>query len=118
MACLGGYAQSELWGVTTSGGTNNSGTIFKTDGSGNNQTIEYSFVRTEAENPWYTNLIELPNGKMYGLTFNGGFNNRGVLFEYDPVSNTRITHVNFADLLLGYHQWVHLFWLMMVIFMV
>jgi uncharacterized repeat protein (TIGR03803 family) len=96
ITCFGGYAQSELWGVTMSGGVNNAGTIFKTDGSGNNQTIEHGFIKTEAESPWYTNLLELPNGKLYGLTGSGGMHDRGALFEYNPIINVRITLVNFS----------------------
>lgn len=98
---FGGYTQIELWGVTSTGGVNNSGTIFKTDGSGNNQIIEHGFIKTEPEYSWYTNLLELPSGKMYGMTASGGTMNRGVLFEYDPVLNTRITHVNFSDSTFG-----------------
>ncbi|OFX74456.1 MAG: hypothetical protein A2X12_08815 [Bacteroidetes bacterium GWE2_29_8] len=32
------FSQTELWGVTTEGGTYDYGVIFKTDASGNNQT--------------------------------------------------------------------------------
>ncbi|MBC7694663.1 MAG: T9SS type A sorting domain-containing protein [Burkholderiales bacterium] len=91
-----GYTQVELWGVTSGGGINNSGTIFKTDGSGNNQTIEHSFIKTEPEYSWYTNLLELTNGKLYGLTGSGGTHDRGTLFEYDPITNVRVTLVNFS----------------------
>jgi uncharacterized repeat protein (TIGR03803 family) len=91
-----GYTQTELWAVTSGGGVNNAGTIFKTDGSGNSQTIEHGFIKTEPESPWYTNLMELPNGKLYGLTGSGGTHDRGTLFEYDPLTNVRVTLVNFS----------------------
>ena len=34
-----------LWGMTSQGGPDNMGVIFKTDGSGDNQNVAYSFVK-------------------------------------------------------------------------
>ena len=36
---------TELWGMTNEGGAYDSGTIFKTDSEGNNQSVEYSFIK-------------------------------------------------------------------------
>lgn len=42
-------------------------------------------------------LLLAPNGKMYGLTFAGGTDNKGTLFEYDPVNHTVIKKNEFGD---------------------
>jgi uncharacterized repeat protein (TIGR03803 family) len=78
----------ELWGMTYLGGDYNAGTIFKTDIDGNNQSVEHSLYKYEGMDPYYTHLCEASNGKLYGMTNEGGTNNDGVLFEYDPVINT------------------------------
>jgi uncharacterized repeat protein (TIGR03803 family) len=41
-------------------------------------------------------LIQANNGKMYGLTRQGGDNATGVIFEYDPVSENVIRKYDFA----------------------
>jgi uncharacterized repeat protein (TIGR03803 family) len=33
-------------------------------------------------------VLTLSNGKFYGLTYAGGINNAGVIFEWDPTTNT------------------------------
>ena len=83
------YAQNGIWGMTYEGGQSNIGTIFKTDNSGNNQSVVYSFpLENEGANPEYTKLCQASNGKLYGMTSGGGSNSYGVLFEYDPSTNT------------------------------
>ena len=42
--------------------------------------------------------LTLINGKMYGMTYDGGSANKGTLFEYDPVVNTLTVKVNFSGL--------------------
>ena len=94
------YAQTELWGMTAAGGQFNKGVIFKTDGSGNNQTVEYSCYKVAGESPSYTHLIEATDGKLYGMTSEGGAvtNTLGVLFQYDPNTNIYAKKVNFTGL--------------------
>ena len=81
-------AQTQFWGTTQTGGQYGAGTIFKTDGSGNNQTLTLSFfVENEGANPSFSHLISASDGKFYGMTYRGGVNNMGVLFQYDPTTN-------------------------------
>ena len=97
-----GKAQTELWGMTSVGGQYWGGTIFKTDGSGNNQTVQQSFVvQNEGAAPQSTQLTEASDGKLYGMTFRGGVNNVGVLFQYDPATSTYIKKFDFKDTLYG-----------------
>jgi uncharacterized repeat protein (TIGR03803 family) len=75
-------AQSELWGVSSVGGTYNGGTIYKTDGSGNNYNVDYNFYFIQGRNPIYTNFVQTSDGKLYGMNTASGF-----IFQYDPITN-------------------------------
>jgi uncharacterized repeat protein (TIGR03803 family) len=84
------HAQGTLWGILTGGGPDNVGVIFNTnpDNASNNSVVHNFKVDYDGKNPQYGSLLLAPNGKFYGLTLNGGVHNFGVLFEYDPSSNT------------------------------
>jgi uncharacterized repeat protein (TIGR03803 family) len=43
----------------------------------------------------YGNLVLSPGGKMYGLTYNGGVNNQGTLYEFDPATSQVKAHIKF-----------------------
>ncbi len=85
--------QNELWGMTTDGG-DGLGAIFKMDATGNNQTVMYKFGENHGSYPCGS-LFEATNGKLYGLTSNGGASNQGTLFEYDINSNTHVKKFDF-----------------------
>ncbi|HNQ42748.1 MAG TPA: T9SS type A sorting domain-containing protein [Tenuifilaceae bacterium] len=82
--CIG---QDSMWGMTSGGGRDGLGVIFKTDANGLNPSAEMAFT-SEAPGavPLNTTLCPL-NGKLYGLTSEGGSHNRGVIFEFDPASS-------------------------------
>ncbi len=73
--------QKQFWGMAF-GGQNDAGVMFKTDASGNNEMVKYNFV-DGGGNP-YGSLVRASNGNLYGLTYYGGANNVGTLFQYDP----------------------------------
>jgi uncharacterized repeat protein (TIGR03803 family) len=77
------YAQNQkqLWGVAF-GGQNDAGVIFKTDASGNNEMVKYNFVEPGGDP--YGSLMQASDGNLYGMTYYGGANNVGCLFQYDP----------------------------------
>lgn len=86
-----------LWGMTSEGGTSEGGTIFKTAPDGTSLVVQHSF---EVQNPGsrpYINarLIQLANGKLYGVAQDGGVNNDGVLFEYDPATGVYTKKIDF-----------------------
>src|SRR5690349_22814365 len=86
----------ELWGMTDSGGTDNRGTIFKTAPDGTGQAVQMSFSSPyPGANPQRTQLTEAPNGKLYGMTQQGGANSYGVLFEYSPASHAYLKVFDF-----------------------
>jgi uncharacterized repeat protein (TIGR03803 family) len=87
--CLTIFAQKQFWGVTSKGGQyGGAGVIFKTDSSGNKQTVQYTFKTITASNPLNTNLIESSDGKLYGMSNKGGAFNKGVIFQYESATNT------------------------------
>ncbi|MES2592541.1 MAG: choice-of-anchor tandem repeat GloVer-containing protein [Bacteroidota bacterium] len=82
------YAQPQLWGMTQAGGQDNLGIIFKTDSTANSLTVKQSFlVSYPGATPQYTDLIQASDGMLYGMTYQGGANNVGVIFQYDPATN-------------------------------
>ena len=75
-----------LYGMTTSGGAFSRGVLFEYDPVGGSFLNRFDFSATNGADP-QGNLIQAStNGKLYGMTPNGGANNEGVLFEYDPVT--------------------------------
>jgi len=56
-------------------------------------------VAAEGRTP-YGSLVESSNGKLYGMTSTGGsngYNDKGVLFEYDTATSTYTKKVDFHD---------------------
>ena len=75
------YAQkNELWGMTSGG--YHYGTIFKTDSVGEHMELVYAFG-DNGVNPYNTSFVQYTNGKLYGVT-NGGKFNQGAIFKFDP----------------------------------
>ena len=89
-------AQVKLWGLTPSGGAEQSGAIINlnTDGSNFNSI---AFPSLKGENPQYTRLLKAANGKFYGMTNQGGSSGEGILYEYDPSTGTYTVRHEFAD---------------------
>ena len=90
------FAQRSLWGSTSSGFSDNKGAIFKTNDDGTGYAVKYNFV-TDFPGSSPQNTLTLANGKLYGVTYGGGANDLGVLFEYDPVANTYTRKFNFSS---------------------
>ncbi len=91
---LGDLMQSAnglLYGMTWQG--NSKGQIYQYNPSTNGFTILYDFISGPGEYP-YGNVIEIGN-KLYGVTNSGGLKNKGVIFEYDLVSNTYTKKIDF-----------------------
>ncbi len=80
-------AQIELWGMMSSGSVYGGGNIFKIGTSGSGFSVVKDFYRTDGLKPTKTKLLEAPDGKLYGMTYNGGYYDQGVIFQYDPATN-------------------------------
>jgi uncharacterized repeat protein (TIGR03803 family) len=70
-----------FYGTTYSGGTDNKGIVFKITPSGM-ETVLYRFLggSNDGANP-AANLIIGTDGNFYGTTYNGGTDNKGIVFK-------------------------------------
>jgi len=76
---------SLIYGVTSAGGANNLGTIFEFDPSasvGSNYMKKVDFDATTGSTP--TVGMTLVSSNLYGVTYAGGANSKGTIFQYAP----------------------------------
>lgn len=87
-----------LYGCTSQGGTNNKGVIFSLGITGNTFTKLHDFDAATGSSP-YGGVIKATDGKLYGMTLNGGLNNLGAIYSYNLITNTytKIYDGSFAD---------------------
>jgi uncharacterized repeat protein (TIGR03803 family) len=88
-----------LYGVTSMGGSGNYGVLFGYDINEATYTVKKNFDAgnlAEGISP-RGSLTKISNGKLYGMTYLGGTNNSGTLFEYDPVTENYAVKVNFSN---------------------
>jgi uncharacterized repeat protein (TIGR03803 family) len=84
-------ADGNFYGTTSSGGTNNDGTIFKVTPAGSVSTL-YSFTGGEdGANP-YAPLVQDTNGNFYGTTQAGGDDFFGTVFEFSSTGSLTPLH--------------------------
>ncbi|NOR87040.1 MAG: hypothetical protein GQ527_05475, partial [Bacteroidales bacterium] len=95
------YGAPNLWGMTSIGGANEVGAIYTTDINGNNYTIQESFSVDDGRFPFHSKLCEASNGKLYGVTVGGGLLDEGILFEFDPASDTYTEIIEFDAAITG-----------------
>lgn len=74
----------KLYGMTSVGGDSTRGTIFNFDLSDNTLTVLHDFNWTFGAYP-QGSLVQAGNGKLYGMTIDGGAGGIGMIFSYDPV---------------------------------
>src|SRR5688572_20733474 len=85
-----------LMGVTNWGGTGTGGTIYTMPYNASSYSNVYNFtVDVPGANPYYVKPCNAPNGKIYGTTNTGGKYNLGVIWSYEPSSNTYTVMHNF-----------------------
>ena len=75
-----------IYGTDAYGGTNGDGSIFVLEPSNLTSVEVYSFEETTGQRP-YGKLCQAVNGKLYGMTYEGGTNGDGVLYEFNPSTN-------------------------------
>lgn len=98
-------AQTQLWGMTNGGGQYAGGVIFKTDGSGNNHTVQYNFDGATNGVAGVGSLLQTSDGMLYGMTYSGGANGMGVIFQYDPVASVYSIKFDFDGVANGSNPW-------------
>ena len=76
-----------IYGMTSLGGDQNLGVVFRTDGTGDNLQVLHHFERLDARQPMHVTLLE-DGGVLYGTSYSGtGPSNNGVLYNWNPVAN-------------------------------
>lgn len=91
--CLGyilSIQAQTLYGTTFNGGTDGQGTIDKFIPATDNLTVAKSFENINSTDGLNSSasLIQACDGKLYGMTVNGGSSSSGVIFSFDPFSST------------------------------
>ncbi len=91
-------AQTRLYGVTTGGGPSNSGAIFKikTDNTGF-AAVHHFTGGAGGEHPTGSLALTSFPDRFFGTTVHGGASGFGVLYEFDPNSNTFSVKHDFDD---------------------
>lgn len=89
----------KFYGMTSSGGSDNSGLIFSYDvGTAvYSKLFDFNDTSNDAQFP-LGKLIQASNGKLYGLTLYGGTIGDGVLFSYDPFTSAYQKLLDFDDI--------------------
>lgn len=83
------------YGMTNGGGQWGLGVIFEFDHITGNYSKRIDFDRFVNGAMPLGDLIQATNGKLYGMTFMGGAQDQGVLFEYDPSTNVLSKKIEF-----------------------
>lgn len=84
----------KFYGMTKSGGAGFSGVIFEWDPSTNVFTKKIDFDGS-AKGSRPEGSLTFFNGKFYGMTYAGGTNDLGVIFEWDPSNNNYTKKIDF-----------------------
>ncbi|MGA3117742.1 MAG: choice-of-anchor tandem repeat GloVer-containing protein [Syntrophobacteraceae bacterium] len=84
-----------LYGMTTYGGANGKGTIFKFDTKKNVETVLYNFGGT-GDGAYPQGSFTLVGTTLYGMTNSGGANDKGTIFEFDTKKNVETVLYSFA----------------------
>ncbi len=86
----------KLIGVASDGGSNDNGVIFEFDIVTNQYSRKFDF---RVEHGMYnrSGLMKASNGKYYGMMERGGRNDRGTIYEYDPISNEVVVKRSFGE---------------------
>ncbi|MEI7596957.1 MAG: choice-of-anchor tandem repeat GloVer-containing protein, partial [Bacteroidota bacterium] len=81
-------SNNKIYGTTNSGGANDMGVLFEFDPVTNTYSIKAEFDGSNNGSYPSGDLVQISNGKLYGTAEQGGASNNGVIFEFDPTTNT------------------------------
>lgn len=73
-------SDGKLYGMIMAGGNPSNGIVFSILPDGTSYIVLHNFNFTNGQRP-FGNVMEASNGYLYGMTYDGGVNNTGVLFR-------------------------------------
>ena len=88
----------KLYALTNKGGIADYGVMFSLDPQSDTFIKLNDFDGENGADP-YGNLMQASDGKLYGATYDGGINNAGVIFSFDPEMSSfnKLTDLNIAN---------------------
>ncbi|HET6224759.1 MAG TPA: choice-of-anchor tandem repeat GloVer-containing protein, partial [Bacteroidia bacterium] len=93
----------KIYGLTSGGGKDDFGTLFEFDPVTSSYAVKIEFNGTEKGSFPFGSLVEATDGNLYGTATNGGANDFGVLFQYNPSTAAYKVIVDFDDVAGGSH---------------
>lgn len=87
----------KLYGLTNMGGVNHFGVLFVYDIDKNACMKKVDFDGVTIGRYPMGSLTKANNGMLYGMTYEGGATNLGVIFEYDPGRNIMAKEFDFSN---------------------
>jgi len=90
-------SNGNLYGVTQRGGVNGDGVLFEYNMNTSSYVLLHEFNVT-VSGRYPSGPMQASNGKLYGTTHWGGAYDKGVLYEYDLLTNSMSTKVDFDNL--------------------
>ncbi|MEM9671343.1 MAG: choice-of-anchor tandem repeat GloVer-containing protein [Bacteroidota bacterium] len=78
-------SNGKIYGTTRNGGNNGDGVVFELNPVGNVITVLHHFSETDGERP-RVELAEANDGVLYGVTSEGGAEDKGVIFSINPTT--------------------------------
>jgi uncharacterized repeat protein (TIGR03803 family) len=88
------HPNGKMYALSSFGGVANKGLLFEYDYLTNTTTKLVDFIGVNGAYA-YGDVFLASNGKLYGMTYEGGTNNDGVIFEYDITTSTYTVKYNF-----------------------
>jgi uncharacterized repeat protein (TIGR03803 family) len=73
-------SDGKLYGTIMAGGAPSNGVVFSINPDGTEYSVIKNFSFTDGQRP-FGNVFEASNGYLYGMTYDGGVNNTGVIFR-------------------------------------
>jgi uncharacterized repeat protein (TIGR03803 family) len=82
-----------FYGTSSQGGTDDYGTVFKLDASGN-ETVLHSFTNggLDGANPHAGLVLDAAGNFLYGTTYGAGLTNQGTVFKIDTAGNETLLY--------------------------
>ncbi len=97
-SCYGSLSlasDSNFYGINYSGGTFGNGTIFKVTAKGEYTVLKHMNALTDGY-AYTNNLLEAPDGLLYGMSHYGGTNGQGTIYRISKSGDFKVLrHMNF-----------------------